>query len=89
MRDAPSKNAIIGRYILTSRIFELLDKTPLDAGIDISRAARGCGSLRHRKLPTHEGPVRDYLGDVLPGLANTSIRRLAELIPTAWAANHR
>ncbi len=28
-------------------------------------------------------PVRDYLGDILPGLANTSIQRLAELTPTA------
>ncbi|EQD68785.1 transposase IS66, partial [mine drainage metagenome] len=34
-------------------------------------------------------PVRDYLGDVLPGLANTSIQRLAKLTPTAWAANRR
>lgn len=32
LADAPSKNAIIGRYILTPRIFELLDKTPLGAG---------------------------------------------------------
>jgi transposase len=30
-------------------------------------------------------PVRDYLAAVLPGLANTSIQRLAQLIPTAWA----
>ena len=32
MSEAPSKNAIIGRYILTPRIFELLEKTPLGAG---------------------------------------------------------
>jgi len=31
LADAPSKNAIIGRYILTPRIFELLEKTPLGA----------------------------------------------------------
>ncbi|QNI31034.1 UTP--glucose-1-phosphate uridylyltransferase GalU [Alloacidobacterium dinghuense] len=30
--DAPSKNAIIGRYILTPKIFELLERTPLGAG---------------------------------------------------------
>ncbi len=30
-------------------------------------------------------PVRDYLAAVLPGLANTSIQRLAQLTPTAWA----
>jgi UTP--glucose-1-phosphate uridylyltransferase len=30
--DAPSNLAIIGRYILTPKIFEMLDKTPLGAG---------------------------------------------------------
>ena len=30
-------------------------------------------------------PVRDYLAAVLPGLANTTIQRLAQLTPTAWA----
>jgi transposase len=33
-------------------------------------------------------PVRDYLAAVLPGLANSSIQRLPELTPTAWAANN-
>jgi transposase len=33
-------------------------------------------------------PVRDYLADILPGLANTSIQRLADLTPAAWAAEH-
>ena len=31
-------------------------------------------------------PVRDYLGSILPGLANFSINRIAELSPTAWPA---
>jgi len=31
-------------------------------------------------------PVREYLAAVLPGLADTSIRRVAELTPSAWAA---
>jgi transposase len=31
-------------------------------------------------------PVRDYLGSVLPGLANFPINRIAELTPVAWAA---
>jgi transposase len=31
-------------------------------------------------------PIRDYLGSVLPGLANFPINRVAELTPTAWAA---
>jgi transposase len=31
-------------------------------------------------------PIRKYLGDVLPGLANRSIQSLAELTPTAYVA---
>lgn len=31
-------------------------------------------------------PIRKYLADVLPGLANRSIQNLAELTPTAYAA---
>jgi transposase len=30
-------------------------------------------------------PVREYLTAILPGLANSSIQRLPELTPTAWA----
>jgi transposase len=33
-------------------------------------------------------PVRDYLAAVLPGLANSSIQRLPELTPTAWAVSN-
>jgi transposase len=33
--------------------------------------------------------VRDYLADVLPRLAGTSIQRLGELTPAAWAASRR
>jgi transposase len=33
-------------------------------------------------------PVRDYLGDILPGLANTKMQRVADLTPDAWAARH-
>jgi transposase len=33
-------------------------------------------------------PVRKYLGAVLPGLADVSIQRLAELTPAAWAARN-
>jgi transposase len=40
-------------------------------------------SCRRLKLP-----VRDYLAKILPGLAGTSIRRVAELTPAAWAARH-
>ncbi len=34
-------------------------------------------------------PVREYLGAVLPGLADVSIQRLAELTPAAWAARNQ
>lgn len=34
-------------------------------------------------------PVRDYLGAVLPGLADTSVKRLAALTPSAWVALRR
>lgn len=33
--------------------------------------------------------ARDYLGAVLPGLADLPIRRAAELTPSAWAARNR
>jgi UTP--glucose-1-phosphate uridylyltransferase len=32
LEEAPSNLAIIGRYILTPRIFEVLDRTPLGTG---------------------------------------------------------
>jgi hypothetical protein len=41
-------------------------------------------SCRRMKLP-----VREYLGSVLPGLANASIQRVDELTPAAWAAARR
>jgi hypothetical protein len=34
-------------------------------------------------------PIREYLAGVLPGLADTSVQRLADLTPTAWAALSR
>src|ERR1019366_5291508 len=33
-------------------------------------------------------PVRDYLNEILPGLANRSIQQIANLTPTAWIARH-
>ena len=32
--------------------------------------------------------ARDYLAAVLPGLADLPIRRLPELVPSAWASQH-
>jgi transposase len=34
-------------------------------------------------------PVREYLGAILPGLAEVSIQKLADLTPAAWAARNR
>jgi len=31
-------------------------------------------------------PVRKYLNEILPGLADRSIQLVADLTPTAWAA---
>ena len=33
-------------------------------------------------------PVRKYLADILPGLANAPVQSIAELTPAAWAAKH-
>lgn len=33
-------------------------------------------------------PVRDYLNDILPGLADKPIQQVANLTPLAWAARH-
>jgi transposase len=33
-------------------------------------------------------PVRDYLNEILPGLADRSIQQVAELTPAAWAARY-
>ena len=41
------------------------------------------------KLRRLKIPVRDYLGAVLPGLADISIQRPPELTPAAWAARNR
>jgi hypothetical protein len=34
-------------------------------------------------------PIRDYLAAVLPGIADVSIKRLAHLTPSAWAARQQ
>ncbi|MGA8669563.1 MAG: IS66 family transposase [Terracidiphilus sp.] len=33
-------------------------------------------------------PVRNYLADILPGLANAPLQRIADITPAAWAARH-
>jgi transposase len=41
-------------------------------------------SCRRMKIP-----IRDYLAAVLPGIADVSIQRLADLTPAAWAARQQ
>jgi UTP--glucose-1-phosphate uridylyltransferase len=48
--DAPSRNAIIGRYILTPRIFDVLEKTPLGAGGELQLTDGIKGLLQHEKV---------------------------------------
>ena len=54
------------------------------AGPKIAAILSTIESCRRLKIP-----VRDYLRDVLPGLADAAIQRVAELTPAAWAARHR
>jgi UTP--glucose-1-phosphate uridylyltransferase len=48
--DAPSKQAIIGRYILTPRVFELLEKTTPGAGGEIQLTDGILALLEHEKV---------------------------------------
>jgi UTP--glucose-1-phosphate uridylyltransferase len=48
--DAPSKNAIIGRYILTPRVFELLEHIPKGAGGELQLTDGIKGLLDHEKV---------------------------------------
>jgi hypothetical protein len=53
-----------------------------------NRTACGRDPLRGRKLPSAQIAVRDYLADVLPGLANTKMQSVTDLAPAAWAKRH-
>jgi UTP--glucose-1-phosphate uridylyltransferase len=48
--DAPSKNAIIGRYILTPAVFDLLEHTPLGAGGELQLTDGIKGLLENEKV---------------------------------------
>jgi UTP--glucose-1-phosphate uridylyltransferase len=48
--DAPSRNAIIGRYVLTAKIFDVLEKTPLGAGGELQLTDGIKGLLAHEKV---------------------------------------
>ena len=53
------------------------------AGPKIAAILSVMESCRRLKLP-----VRDYLAEVLPGLADRPIQRLPDLTPAAWVAQH-
>ena len=55
-----------------------------DAGPRIAAIFSVVESCRRLKIP-----IRDYLADILPGLANAPIRSIAEFTPAAWAAKYR
>ena len=72
LSEAPSKNAIIGRYILTPRIFDYLEKTPLGSGGEFQLTDGIRGLLQSEKVYGYsfEG-VRHDAGDKLGFLKAT------------------
>lgn len=72
LEDAPSNLAVIGRYILTPRIFEMLEETPKGAGGEIQLTDGMRRLLRHEKIYgfTFEGKRHDA-GDKLGFLKAT------------------
>jgi UTP--glucose-1-phosphate uridylyltransferase len=48
--EAPSKQAIIGRYILTPKVFEMLENTEYGAGGEIQLTDGILGLLKHEKV---------------------------------------
>jgi UTP--glucose-1-phosphate uridylyltransferase len=58
--DAPSKNAVIGRYVLTPRIFELLEQIPKGAGGELQLTDGIKGLLEHEKVYGYTFEGRRY-----------------------------
>jgi UTP--glucose-1-phosphate uridylyltransferase len=70
--EAPSNLAVIGRYLLTPRIFEMLEKTPKGTGGELQLTDAMRQLLKHEKIYgfTFEG-VRHDTGDKLGFLKAT------------------
>ena len=70
--DAPSKNAIIGRYILTPRIFEMIETIKPGAGGELQLTDAIKALLQHEKVYgfSYEGKRHDA-GDKLGFLKAT------------------
>jgi len=58
--DAPSNLAVVGRYILTPRIFELLEKTPRGAGNEIQLTDAIAALLLEEQVLAYEFEGRRY-----------------------------
>src|SRR5262249_17968305 len=71
-QEAPSKLAVIGRYILTPTVFEMLDKAPLGTGGELQLTDGLRMLLQHEKIYgyTFEGKRHDA-GDKLGFLKAT------------------
>ncbi len=70
--SAPSKNAIIGRYILTPRIFDVLEKTPLGAGNELQLTDAIRNLLQYEKVYGYRFEGKRYdAGDKLGFLQAT------------------
>jgi UTP--glucose-1-phosphate uridylyltransferase len=70
--DAPSQNAIIGRYILTPRIFEMIEKTTPGAGGELQLTDAIKALLQHEKVyGFHYDGKRHDAGDKLGFLKAT------------------
>ena len=73
MADAPSKHAIIGRYILTPEIFEVLEKTPLGVGGELQLTDGIKGLLQKEKVYGYSFEGKRYdAGDKL-GLMTATV----------------
>jgi hypothetical protein len=58
----------------------------------VSSLTRFAGKFAHRNPQSAARfniPIRDYLGSVLPGLADRPISQTTELIPAAWSDRNR
>jgi UTP--glucose-1-phosphate uridylyltransferase len=70
--EAPSNHAIIGRYILTPRIFDYLEKTPLGAGNELQLTDGIRGLLQSEKVYGYSfDGVRHDAGDKMGFLKAT------------------
>jgi UTP--glucose-1-phosphate uridylyltransferase len=58
--DAPSKNAVIGRYVLTPRVFELLERIPKGAGGELQLTDGIKGLLEFEKVYGYTFEGRRY-----------------------------